>query len=65
MTAMIGDTVKVVRGRKVVHGKVGTVVKKFAYLDQYDRVCTTFVVLDDDTMINVRNCEVLPTQSDK
>ena len=54
-----GDTVKVVKGRKVAHGTIGTVVNVYDWKDRYGRVQATYAVLEDGQKTNVNNCIIV------
>lgn len=54
-----GDTVKVVKGRKIPIGTVAKVVKIKAYYDKYHRWCADYAYLDNGMKTNVDNCELL------
>ena len=51
-----GDTVKVVKGRKVPVGTVAVVEKLYDWKDQYGRTQTTYAVLDNGMKTSVGNC---------
>ena len=50
-----GDVVRVVKGRKVPVGTVGTVARMFDWKDRYGRVQTRYCVLTDGTKVSVDN----------
>lgn len=54
-----GDTVKVVKGRKVKIGTIAKVVKVYDWKDAYGRVQATYAVLDTGEKTSVWNCEIL------
>ena len=55
----VGDTVEVVKGRKVPVGTVGTVVSMFDYRDRYGRTVTRYAVLDNGQKTSVSNCKII------
>lgn len=55
---LVGDTVVVVRGRKVPHGTVGKVVSIKDWKDCYGRVQNTYVYFEDGTRTSIWNCEL-------
>ena len=55
----IGDTVKVVKGRKVPIGTVATVVDIRDWKDCYGRVQSTYAYLDNGMKTSVYNCEII------
>lgn len=55
----IGDTIEVIKGRKVPVGTIGKVVNEFDYKDQYGRVQAHYFVLEDGTKINEMNCKLI------
>lgn len=52
---VVGDTVKVVRGRKVPIGTVGVIDRIYDWKDCYGRVQTTYVVLEDGQRTSIAN----------
>ncbi len=54
-----GDTVKVVRGRKVPVGTVAVVVDVTKWSDRYGRVQTVYAHLNNGMRTSVTNCEIL------
>lgn len=55
----IGDTVKVVKGRKVAKGTVAKVIDMYDWKDKYGRVQTKYVVLDTGEKTSVMNCVLI------
>lgn len=55
----IGDTVKVVKGRKIEIGTIAKVVSFSEWKDRYGKAQCTFVHLDNGQRTNVCNCELL------
>ena len=55
----VGDTVKVVKGRKVPVGTVATVTDIRDWKDQYGRVQTRYAYLDNGQRTSVSNCELI------
>ncbi len=55
-TILIGDTIKVIKGRKVPIGTIAKVVDIFKYYDKYGRWLTTYAVLDNGAKIDIFNC---------
>ena len=55
----IGDTIKVVKGRKVPIGTIDTVVDKRDWKDIYGRVQTTYVYLSNGMKTSISNCELV------
>lgn len=55
----IGDTVKVVKGRKVPIGTIAVVVGLKDWKDRYGRVQTTYVLLDNGMKTNEDNCIIV------
>ena len=51
-----GDTVEVVKGRKVPVGTVGKVTKKYEVNDKYGRWVADYVVINGEFRTNVTNC---------
>ncbi len=56
---LIGDTVKVVKGRKVPIGTVAKVTDERIYKDRYGRIRTLYVYLDNGMKTNINNCELM------
>ena len=54
-----GDTVKVVKGRKVPIGTIAKVVSLTKYKDRYGRFQCIYANLDNGQRTNVYNCELL------
>ena len=54
-----GDTVRVVKGRKVPIGTVARVARVFDYRDCYGRTVATYAVFDDGRKTSVSNCEIV------
>ena len=54
-----GDTVKVVKGRKVPLGTVAKVTRVYDYKDRYGRVVATYAVFEDGQKTSVYNCEIV------
>ena len=54
-----GDTVKVVKGRKVPLGTVAKVTRVYDYKDRYGRVVAVYAVLDNGMKTSVNNCEIV------
>ena len=52
-----GDTVKVVKGRKIPVGAVAKVTRVFDYKDCYGRTVATYAVFEDGRKTSVYNCE--------
>lgn len=55
----IGDTVKVVKGRKIAIGTIAKVVSFSEWKDRYGKAQCTYVNLDNGQRTNVCNCELL------
>lgn len=53
---LVGDTVEVVKGRKVKIGTVATVEQIYDWKDRYGRTQTTYVVFGDGQKTNINNC---------
>ena len=54
-----GDTVEVVKGRKIPVGTIA-VIKEFRdWKDQYGRVQTVYAVFEDGRKTNVENCRLV------
>lgn len=51
-----GDTIQVVKGRKVPINTIATVRKKYPYYDKYGRFCTMYLYLDNGMKTNIDNC---------
>jgi len=51
-----GDTIKVIKGRKVPKGTIAKVVGFRDWKDNYGRVQATYVLLDNGMKTNVDNC---------
>lgn len=54
-----GDTVEVVKGRKVKIGTVGKVIKFRDIYDKYQRWVAVYAVLDSGESTNVNNCKLV------
>ncbi len=54
-----GDTVEVVKGRKIPHGTVAEVVRIYDWKDSYGRVQTTYAVFADGRKTSVYNCRII------
>lgn len=54
-----GDTVKVVKGRKIPVGTVAEVVNIYDWRDRYGRVQTTYAVFADGRETNINNCVLM------
>lgn len=55
----IGDTVKVVKGRKVPIGTIAEVVDIRDWKDQYGRVQTRYAYLSNGMKTSTSNCEIV------
>lgn len=55
----VGDTVEVVKGRKIPHGTVATVARIYDWRDCYGRVQTTYAVFEDGRKTSVYNCRIV------
>ena len=55
----VGDTVRVVKGRKIPLGTVAKVVRTYVYRDKYGRYVTTYAVFEDGRKTSVSNCEII------
>lgn len=55
----IGDTVKVVKGRKVPLGTVGEVKDIYDWRDCYGRIQCIYVVLDNGQRTNINNVAIV------
>ena len=53
-----GDTVEVVKGRKIPRGTIAKVVKIYDWRDSYGRVQTTYAVFEDGRKTNIENCKL-------
>ena len=53
---LVGDTVQVVKGRKIPVGTVAKVVKKQPYLDKYGREQAIYLYFDSGARTNEENC---------
>lgn len=56
---LVGDTVEIVRGRKIPHGTVAKVVKIYDWRDCYGRTQATYAVFEDGRKTNINNCKLL------
>ena len=54
-----GDTVRVVKGRKIPIGTVAKVSHLFNYNDKYGRWVATYAVFEDGRKTSVSNCEIV------
>lgn len=54
-----GDTIKVVKGRKVAHGTIAKVADVYDWKDRYGRVQATYAVFEDGQKTNVNNCIIV------
>ena len=54
-----GDRARVVKGRTIEHGFIGTVEKIKDYYDKYHRYVATYIYFDDGRKINMANCELV------
>jgi len=54
-----GDTVRVVKGRTIEHGFIGTVRKICDFNDRYGRWVATYAYFVEGGKINVANCELV------
>lgn len=54
-----GDTIKVVKGRKIPIGTIAVVERIYDWKDQYGRVQTTYCVFTDGRKTSISNCELL------
>lgn len=52
----VGDTIKVIKGRKVKIGTISKVVNIYPWRDKYGRTQTTYVVLETGEKTNINNC---------
>ena len=55
----VGDTIKVVKGRKVPIGTIATVTDIRDWKDQYGRTQTRYAYLDNGQRTSVSNCELI------
>lgn len=55
----VGDTIKVVKGRKVKIGTIAEVVDMYDWKDRYGRAQTRYAVLDTGEKTSVTNCELI------
>lgn len=56
---LVGDTVKVIKGRKLPVGTIGVVDRFWDYKDRYGRTQTRYIVFSDGTKTNIDNCELI------
>jgi len=56
---LVGDTVEVVKGRKVPVGTVARVIDKKPYKDRYGRIQTIYLYLDNGMRTSEDNCKLL------
>lgn len=54
-----GDTVEVVKGRKIPHGTIAKVVRVYDWRDCYGRVQATYAVFEDGRKTSVYNCRIV------
>ena len=54
-----GDTVEVIKGRKVPLGTVAKVARVYDWRDCYGRVRATYAVFEDGQKTSVYNCRIL------
>lgn len=52
----VGDTVEVIKGRKVPIGTIARVVKIKPYYDMYGRHCADYLYFDNGMRTNINNC---------
>lgn len=55
----VGDTVEVIKGRKIPHGTIGKVVRVYDWKDCYGRVQSTYAVFEDGSKTSVYNCRII------
>ena len=55
----VGDTVEVVKGRKIPHGTIAKVAKVYDWKDCYGRVQTRYAVFEDGRKTSVYNCKII------
>lgn len=55
----VGDTVEVIKGRKMPIGYIGKVADLRDWRDQFGRVQATYAVFEDGKRTNVDNCRIL------
>ena len=53
---LVGDVVKVVKGRKIPHGTIGTVKAIYPYKDCYNRWIADYVYFVEGGKTNIQNC---------
>ena len=56
---LVGDTVKVVKGRKVPIGTIAKIIDKKPYKDRYGRTRAIYAYLNNGTKTNINNCILL------
>lgn len=56
---LVGDKAKVVKGRTIEHGFIGTVKDIRKYTDRYGRFIANYAYFTDGRKINVANCELV------
>ena len=56
---LIGDKAKVVKGRTIEHGFIGTVKDKKRYTDRYGRFLAWYLYFTDGRKINEANCRLV------
>lgn len=56
---LIGDKIKVVKGRKVPIGTISEVIDKRDFKDRYGRVQGTYLYLENGMKTNENNCELI------
>ncbi len=56
---LVGDNAKVIKGRTIEHGFVGTVKAIHDFKDRYGRWIATYLYFTDGRKINKDNCELV------
>ena len=56
---LVGDTIEVIKGRKVKVGTVAVVTNKRVIKDRYGRWIANYVVLDNGEQTNIDNCRLV------
>lgn len=54
-----GDKARVIKGRTLKHGYIGTVQKIKEYKDKYGRWLADYIYFEDGKKINIKNCELV------
>lgn len=54
-----GDTIKVIKGRKIKIGTIGTVKAIKAVYDKYNRWVADYIYLEDGQKTNINNCVLI------